>query len=410
MAQDFISAILGSQPDYSSMLSPEQVQQMRSNANLNAALGAIIPLLGLSGPQARPIGTGQALGAALGGALGGYNESFDRTLKQMVTGMQLEEYKRKRDAQQRYQELVKGATTQVPQPIPMATGQGSQLEMLSRPEFGGDMAQAETVSALRANLPTKPQVDLTKLQPAALQFLAETDPGKYLELTAKAESTPASVKEYEFAVRDGFKGTYTDFIARKTPSTNITVDTGKGVAAQVGPMLKDAQIQAQGANIQIDAADRVISAVDTNKIIAGPLATPQLRLAQIGQTMGVTGKDTAETIANTRQAIRGFAELTLQGRKSMRGEGAITESEGKLAERAFSGDIDSLTAQEIKQIANASKRVAEYSITEYNRKLDTLAKNPEMKDIVEFYKVTPIAPMARPGALKRYDPATGQLK
>ncbi len=126
--------------------------------------------------------------------------------------------------------------------------------------------------------------------------------------------------------------------------------------------------------------------------------------------LGVTGKDTAETIANTRQAIRGFAELTLQGRKSMRGEGAITESEGKLAERAFSGDIDSLTAQEIKQIANASKRVAEYSITEYNRKLDTLGKNPEMKDIVEFYKVTPIAPMARPGAIKKFNPATGKVE
>jgi hypothetical protein len=94
----------------------------------------------------------------------------------------------------------------------------------------------------------------------------------------------------------------------------------------------------------------------------------------------------------------------------MRGEGAITESEGKLAERAFSGDIDSLTAQEIKQIANASKRVAEYSITEYNRKLDTLGKNPEMKDIVEFYKVTPIAPMARPGAIKKFNPATGKVE
>lgn len=405
-----LSALFGQQPDYSAFLPNAEQDRMRANATQQALLNAAISALSMTGRTREPISTGQVLAGALGAGSEGYNQAFDRTLKQMVTGMQLEEYKRKRDAQQRYQELVKGATTQVPQPIPMATGQGSQLEMLSRSEFGGDMAQAETVSALRANLPTKPQVDLTKLQPAALQFLAETDPGKYLELTAKAESTPASVKEYEFAVRDGFKGTYTDFIARKTPSTNITVDTGKGVAAQVGPMLKDAQIQAQGANIQIDAADRVISAVDTNKIIAGPLATPQLRLAQIGQTLGVTGKDTAETIANTRQAIRGFAELTLQGRKSMRGEGAITESEGKLAERAFSGDIDSLTAQEIKQIANASKRVAEYSITEYNRKLDTLGKNPEMKDIVEFYKVTPIAPMARPGAVKKFNPATGKVE
>ena len=405
-----LSALFGQQPDYSQFISPAEQQRLQSNAGQQALLNAAISALAMTGQTRQPISTGQVLAGMLGAGMEGYNQSFDRTLKQMVTGMQLGEYSKKKQAQERYQELLKGARTSTPQPIPMATGPESQLGMLSRPEFGGGMADAETVAALRGNLPTKETLDLGKLQQAAMQYAAETDPLKFLEMTAKAESTPASVKEYEFAVRDGFKGTYTDFIARKTPSTNISVDTGKGVAAQIGPMLKDAQIQAQGANIQIDAADRVISAVDTNKIIAGPLATPQLRLAQVGQTLGIAGKDTAETIANTRQAIRGFAELTLQGRKSMRGEGAITESEGKLAERAFSGDIDSLTAQEIKQIANASKRVAEYSITEYNRKLDTLAKNPEMKDVVEFYKVTPITPMTRPGAVKKFNPATGKVE
>jgi hypothetical protein len=272
------------------------------------------------------------------------------------------------------------------------------------------MPTAETLSALTMPLPPKKTVDFAKLQESLMLEAAAQDPLKFLELTAKSEKAPSTVQEYEYAVKNGFKGSFTDYMARKTPSTNITVDTGKGIAAQVGPMLKDAQIQAQGANIQIDAADRVIGAVDTNKIIAGPFATPKLRLAQFGQVLGVTGKDTEEIIANTRQAIRGFAELTLQGRKSMRGEGAITESEGKLAERAFSGDIDSLTPQEIKQIANASKRVAEYSIGEYNRKLDTLGKNAEMKDIVDFYKVTPIAPMARPGAIKKFNPATGKVE
>jgi hypothetical protein len=327
----------------------------------------------------------------------GYNQSFDRSLKQMVTGMQLGEYKKKQDAQQRLQAAIQGATREVPQfgVVPTETG---------------EMPTAETMSALTMPLAPKKTVDFAKLQESLMLEAAAQDPLKFLELTAKSEKAPSTVQEYEYAVRNGFKGSFTDYMAKKTPGTNITVKTGEGVAAQVGPMLKDAQIQAQGANIQIDAADRVIGAVDTNKIIAGPLATPQLRLAQFGQVLGVTGKDTEEKIANTRQAIRGFAELTLQGRKSMRGEGAITESEGKLAERAFSGDIDSLTPQEIKQIANASKRVAEYSIGEYNRKLDTLGKTPEMKDIVEFYKVTPIAPMARPGAIKKFNPATGKVE
>jgi len=396
-----LSTLFGQQQDYSQLLSPAEQQRIQSNAGQQALLNSAIALLAQSGQTRQPISTGQLLGSALGAGMEGYNQSFDRTLKQMVTGMQLEEFKRKRQAQ----EMARGAITQTPVPIPMATGEGSQLEMLSRPEFGGGMADVETVAALRGNLPTRTSVNLDKLIAAA----AFESPLEAAKMLSKEDKTPASVQEYEYAVRNGFKGSFTDYLAKKTPGTNVTVKTGEGVAAQVGGMLKDANIQAQGANIQIDAADRVIGAVDTGKIIAGTFATPQLRLAQFGQVLGVTGKDTAETIANTRQAIRGFAELTLQGRKSMRGEGAITESEGKLAEKAFSGDIDSLTPAEIRQIANASKRVAEYSISEYNRKLDIIGKNPDLKDVVEIYRVNPIQPMKQ-GNIKRFNPATGKVE
>jgi hypothetical protein len=408
MAQDFISALFGAPPDYSNALSPQQSEQMRSNALAQGGIGALIALLGASGPQVRPVSTGQALAGALGAGFGGYQSSFDNTLKQLLTAQQLGENKQRQEARKRYEEAIAGATTQRPQAIPMASAEGSQLEMLSRPEFGGDMATQETIGALRGNLPMSNVVDPAAANRAALDFLRQTDPAKFIELTATKDTTPAKVKEYEFAVGQGYKGGFTDFIRSGVPSTNVNVALDKGIAAQIGPMLKDAQIQAQGANSQIDAADRVIQAVDTNKVIAGPAASPQLKLAQIGSVLGVTGKDTAETIANTRQAIRGFAELTLQGRKSMRGEGAITESEGKLAERAFSGDIDSLTPAEIKQIANASKRAAEFTLTEYNRKLKTLEKDPATAQLVPFYEVTrmPAAPMG----IKRFNPATGKVE
>jgi hypothetical protein len=408
MAQDFISALFGAPPDYSNALTPQQSEQMRSNALAQGGIGALIALLGASGPQARPVSTGQALAGALGAGFGGYQSSFDNTLKQLLTAQQLGENKQRQEARKRYEEAIAGATTQRPQAIPMASAEGSQLEMLSRPEFGGDMATQETIGALRGNLPMSNVVDPAAANRAALDFLRQTDPAKFIELTATKDTTPAKVKEYEFAVGQGYKGGFTDFIRSGVPSTNVNVALDKGIAAQIGPMLKDAQIQAQGANSQIDAADRVIQAVDTNKVIAGPAASPQLKLAQIGSALGVTGKDTAETIANTRQAIRGMSELTLQGRKSMRGEGAITESEGKLAERAFSGDIDSLTPAEIKQIANASKRAAEFTLTEYNRKLKTLEKDPATAQLVPFYEVTrmPAAPMG----IKRFNPATGKVE
>ena len=408
MAQDFISALFGAPPDYSNALTSQQSTQMRDNALAQGGIGALIALLGSSGQTTRPISTGQALAGALGAGFGGYQSSFDNTLKQLLTAQQLEENKRKQEARSKYEKAISAATTSAPQSTPMAQGEGSQLEMLMRPEFGGDMATQETIGALRGNLPTVETVNPAAANRAAMDYLRQADPAKFIELTATKDTTPAKVKEYEFAVSQGYKGGFTDFIRSGVPSTNVNVAMDKGVAAQIGPMLKDAQIQAQGANSQIDAADRVIQAVDTNKVIAGPAATPQLKLAQIGSVLGVTGKDTAETIANTRQAIRGFAELTLQGRKSMRGEGAITESEGKLAERAFSGDIDSLTPAEIKQIANASKRAAEFTLTEYNRKLKTLEKDPATAQLVPFYEVNRMP--AAPTAVKRFNPATGKVE
>jgi len=172
-----LSALFGQQPDYSQFISPAETQRMQSGAGQQALLNAAIALLGQSGQTRQPISTGQILGSALGAGMEGYNQSFDRSLKQMVTNMQLEEYKRKKQAQ----EMARGAITQTPVPIPMATGQGSQLEMLSRPEFGGDMAAAETVGALRANLPTKTSVDLNKL----IQAISVTDPVEAAKLMSK---------------------------------------------------------------------------------------------------------------------------------------------------------------------------------------------------------------------------------
>jgi len=185
-----LSALFGQQPDYSQLLSPAETQRMQSNAGQQALLNSAIALLAQSGRTAQPISTGQLFGSALGAGMEGYNQSFDRTLKQMITGMQLEDFKRKRQAQ----EMARQAITQTPVPISMATGQGSQLEMLSRPEFGGDMAAAETVGALRANLPTKPSVDINKLI-QAISIESPLEAAKLMTKEPKESFRPLSAEE-----------------------------------------------------------------------------------------------------------------------------------------------------------------------------------------------------------------------
>jgi hypothetical protein len=165
-----LSALFGQQPDYSQFISPAEQQRLQSNAGQQALLNAAISALAMTGQTRQPISTGQVLAGMLGAGMEGYNQSFDRTLKQMVTGMQLEDYKRKRQAQ----EMAQKAFVQTPQPIPMATGPKSQLGMLADPMFGGDMpgvrgedrAITETANTLKANLPTKTTLDMNKLMQA----------------------------------------------------------------------------------------------------------------------------------------------------------------------------------------------------------------------------------------------------
>jgi len=175
-----LSTLFGQQQDYSQILSPAEQQRIQSNAGQQALLNSAIALLAQSGQTRQPISTGQLFGSALGAGMEGYNQAFDRTLKQMVTGMQLEDFKRKRQAQ----EMARGAFTQVPQSIPMATGKDSQLDMLQKQiaDFGAEGANI-TAGALMSNpnLPTKPQLDINKL----IQAIAISDPVEAAKLMTK---------------------------------------------------------------------------------------------------------------------------------------------------------------------------------------------------------------------------------
>ena len=187
------------------------------------------------------------------------------------------------------------------------------------------------------------------------------------------------------------KNMYRNLIAKQTShpqGTNIKIENkmGEGIAAQIGPMMKDSVDIATGAVKQVDAAKRVVGAIDSGKIIAGPFAGGRVTLAQMGQALGVGGADAKQQLANTRDVIRGLAEMTLQGRSQMKGQGAITESEGLLAERANSGKIEDLTIPEIKQLAQASERAARFAYAEHQRKVQEMANNPATSSLATYYQ------------------------
>lgn len=159
---------------------------------------------------------------------------------------------------------------------------------------------------------------------------------------------------------------------------------GKSATSEVGPMLVASKTAAGSAIQQADAANRILTAVNTDKIFTGAGANQKLQLAQIGQMLGATGNTADEKIANTRQAIQGLAQLTLQGRQQMKGQGAVTESEGALAQRAISGDV-SLTAGELRQLAEAAKRVGKFQYDQHQSMVGALAK--DQPNAVPYYQL-----------------------
>jgi hypothetical protein len=154
--------------------------------------------------------------------------------------------------------------------------------------------------------------------------------------------------------------------------------------SDVAPILVASKTATSGAIQQADAANRIIQSLDTNKIFTGAGANQKLQAAQIGQMLGITGGKTEEIVANTRQAIQGLAQLTLQGRKQMRGEGAITNDESLLAQRAMSGDV-SLTAGELRILANAAKRSAKFTYDQHQSMMGALAK--DSPNSVPYYQL-----------------------
>lgn len=320
MALD-LSTLFGAPPDYSAVMSPEQSQQMQQNALAQGGIGALIALLGASGKQTNAPSTGQALAGALGAGYGGYQSSFDTTLKQMLTAQQLSEYKQKQEARAKYEKAIAGATTQAPQPIPMAQGQGSQLEMLSRPEFGGGMAEAETIGALRGNLPMADKVDPTAANRAALDYLRVTDPAKFIELTTpKAEAAPATVKEYEYAVKQGYTGSFQQYNmdqlkakASVSNITNIIPTEGERKAGTLTNILDKNISQLQAAvgkdptAVKPNVAASVVKAITGSDYLSNELTPEQRQVVEASQLDILDAALTLRTgAAYTREQLEGY--------------------------------------------------------------------------------------------------------
>jgi hypothetical protein len=137
-----------------------------------------------------------------------------------------------------------------------------------------------------------------------------------------------------------------------------------------------------------DSSKRILTAAEQGSVIAGPTASIRMLLSQGMDVIGVAGKDTKEKIANTRQVIRGMAEQAVSARAQLGSQAHISNSEQALLTQATSGDIDSLTIDEIKILARLNYRLAKQIHKEHELNMQGLPK--ELEPFKQLYRVSPL--------------------
>ena len=172
--------------------------------------------------------------------------------------------------------------------------------------------------------------------------------------------------------------------------SNTSKKAGEAFAKTLGDMAVTSQSSALGAIDQIDTISRIRKAVDSGNIIVGPGANVRLVGAQLAQIAGLGGKDTIEQLQNTRNVIKGMAEFALSARKQLKGQGQVSDYEGRLLQKASAGEINDLTVPEIKVVLDVTERLGKRQYNLHKQFLKNMQDNPSVNELTPFFDVPPL--------------------
>ncbi len=215
--------------DILSLLDPTGALRQRASGQATSqgltslGLGLLRASRGQPG-QGRP-SIAQAIGEVGPVALQNYQQAFDKTLTDALKGLQVKDLlakradeERMRQAQRTFQSRLAGATTMQPTRQGVLDTQSNidpaMLEGMSAQEVIGMAPKTQQVT------------DQAAADRAVMDYLRVASPVEYAKLVAKEpRALPSSVQEYQFAVSQGFKGTFAEYQEQmnKSRATNINL-------------------------------------------------------------------------------------------------------------------------------------------------------------------------------------------
>lgn len=355
---------------------------------------------------------GQAIGQAGPQAMQAYSQANDaiqrkrqqeqamqaQALQMQMSQQQMAEMQRQAKERERQQQFLQGL--QSPQMAAagqaLAGGGGPTVANAAKMPAVDPMQQI-MLQAVKAGVMPVPaylqslQKDTSPLTVKEGETLLDRKTMKPVYSAPKAQELPAQVREYEYAKQQGYGGTFQQFVTeqKRAGATNVSVSMDKGFgdafAKDAAGSLATSRDQARAASNTIGTLDRISSTLDSGKVALGPTAKFELFGRQLAESTGLGGKDNAEKLQNTRKMIQGAASLAVDGAAALRGQGQITEGERALVSRAAGGDIDSMTAPEVRALVGVLRKINVGRIEQHKAQLGNVGK--QFAPFVPFYNV-----------------------
>jgi hypothetical protein len=335
-----------------SLLSPEQRSQAQEDAFRQGLLGFSQNLIRAAIPQGgRRTSTLEALAMAAPGAVQSYRGSFDQTLKDLITNMQVKDMMAKREREANLQKAIQSAIT----------------PSLTRPDFQRAQSNIDpmalegmsNVDVARQATPTGPAtIDRNAALAALAQYGGMEGLGTYLTAT-KTPELPGMVGEFAAARAAGLipaDTTLEQFAAMKKPP-GVTVNTGDRVSefekksqakqAEMFSGIQESGNQATRTLRDVNRLGKILERVETGagaafKQIAGNFGI---------ETKGLNDVQAAQAIIN---------KLVPQQRPP--GSGTMSDADLALYKESLPRLINQPGAN--KEIVRSMKEVSEYMIKE----------------------------------------------
>lgn len=383
---DLLGGALGTTPPayLQGLLGENAVEDLRKRSIGSGIVNALIGYA--AAPKNQNIGLGRILAGAAQSGIQGAQGVYQNATQDYMQQQKIAEMKRQQDQRVLQQQAIEQAATQFPEyanairanpdllkeivaaKIKPAESPFSKVDVKDyTPESVAAYKQTGDITQLRAVEKEGSITNLQKLQQYR-DSIAKTNPND----PRLREVDNAIVKETQFAPA----ASTTVNIADKTFDTELA----KGVGASVQSTY-DKAAAAQTTLQKINQLRPILKA----GVYSGPLSSAQSTVAQIASKLGTAGKDTQDTLNRTAEAMQGLSSFELDAAAAMRGQGAITENERMLIQRAAAGRLDQFTSPQILTLLNALEKTSQFRIQAHNKNLTRLKGMPNVSQYADFY-------------------------